>query len=882
MRWWWRRPKDSDFERELQAHLDLEAEAHDSEGVSEKQAGDAARRALGNPTLLKESLRDGWGWNFLETVMQDLRYALRGLRRSPVFAVIAIASLGLGIGANTAIFSFVNALLLKQLPVPAPDRLVQFNEYEDGKFANSVYSYPFLTELSKQGVFESVLGTFAVRVNLSVNGASEPLTGEVVTGDYFRTLRTRPALGRLLTQQDIDTAAASPVCVVSYATWRERFAGDPAIIGRKLTLNAHPYVVVGVTEKYFQGSTLQTRFDVQLPISRMGDFMGGFFSSDNGKGMWKSAGFSWLMPLARLKPGVTQAQAQAALNPVARALWKQLNRGGRAVKRQEFQLADGSQGTGHYSSYSLPVKVLMGVVALVLLIACANLANLLLARAGVRAKEFAVRLSLGASRFRLVRQLMVENLLIAAAGGMTGVLLAVWIVHTLLLYMNAGHSASQTLQVSPDPPLAGFLIGLSLLTCLLFGLAPALQSARPDVVPELKEGSGERRNHGGINLRRSLIASQIALSVVLLFGATLMTQTLRNLKTIDLGFKPAHVVELSADPAMAGYRPAETEPILDEVLGRLRAQPRIAAASLAVVSPLSGGMFSLDFEVPGRLTKGSDVQTNFNMVSPDYFKTLDQPLLAGRDFSDRDVMKAPGVAIVNPLFVQQYMPGMNPLGRHIKIGTSDTQIIGVVGNARYQTLRETPTPLIYLPAKQTYNSGYITLVRTRTDATQAVSDIEHTIRSVDPRIPIYEVHTLQDRIDQGISPERILSFLSSLFSGLATLLCGIGLYGIVAYSVSRRTREIGVRFAVGAQKSDVARLFLRESALLIGAGVVVGIPAALAVTRFLKSLLFGVAGNDIPALVLTVGVLIAAGLLATSVPVSKAARTEPLQALRHE
>ncbi len=872
---------DADLDDELRFHVEQRIEENIASGMSRNEARRGAQLQFGNVTLLKESTRERNMLVWLETAFQDVRYALRGLRRSPGFAATAIVSLGLGIGANTAIFSFVNALLLKRLPVPEPARLVQIAEYEHGKQINTVFSFPFVAELDKgDAVFDGILGRYPVRVNLTTDGLAEPLNGEVVTGSYFKTLRVRPAMGRLLTEGDISAAVGNPVCVISYSMWQERLGGDPGIVGRKLLLNAHPYTVVGVTEKGFYGAQLQSRVDMQLPVSRMGDFMGGFFSAGSGEAMWKSPGFRWLEPLGRLKPGVSAAQAQAMVEPLARAVKE---KDGKSDKTT-FRLTDGSQGASYDSTFSTPVTVLMGIVALVLLIACANLASLLLARANARAKEFAVRLSLGASRWRLVRQLMVESVAIACCGGFLGLLMAMWIVYTLLVYLNAGRTDGSVLHVGLDPLVICFSILLSLLTALLFGLVPAWQSARPDIIPELKGSPGRvRASSGGVGIRRFLIVFQIALSLTILFTGGLLTRTLRSLQTIDLGFDPGRVLAMNVDPAMNGHRPEEIDRIFDEILDRLRAQPGIAAASLAVVSPLEGGMISLSIDVPGHVRKSSDVQTNFNMISPDYFKTLNQALLAGRDFSDRDAKKAPRVAIVNQLFVEQYMPGQNPIGRRFKTdGSNDVEIVGLAQNARYQDLRETPCPLIYLPAKQTQSSGYTLLMRTRLGTHAAVADIRATIRSVDSRLPIYRVRELRDQIDEGISPERVLSFLSTLFSALATLLCGIGIYGLIAYAVSRRTREIGVRFAIGAQKTDVAKLFMSESALLVAAGILAGIPLALASARILKSLLYGVAPGDLRTLAFTIAIFVIAGLLASILPVLKAAGIEPVEALHYE
>ena len=427
----------------------------------------------------------------------------------------------------------------------------------------------------------------------------------------------------------------------------------------------------------------------------------------------------------------------------------------------------------------------------------------------------------------------------------------------------------------------GFSISLSLLTAFLFGLAPSWQSARPDIIPELK-GSSTRSGSTGLGMRKVLIVFQIALSVVILFGAGLLTRTLSKLKTIDLGFDPARVIALAVDPAMNGHRPAEADRIFDEILNRLGAQPGIRAASLAVVSPLSGGMISFGIDVPGYSKKGTDRQANFNMISPDYFKTLNQTLLAGRDFDLHDSKNAPKVAIVNEVFAEQFMSGQNPIGRRFKLEGGDREIIGIVKNARYQTLREQLGPLVYLPVAQMQNSGYTLLVRTNLRRQQAIAEIEHIIHSVDSKLPIYDIQELQDQIDQTMSSERVLSFLSTLFSALATILCSLGIYGLIAYAVSRRTREIGIRFAIGAQQADVARLFLRESIFLVLLGVAAGIPLALVSTRALKSLLFGVAATDVSALTWTIAIFLMTGVLASLLPVLKAARIEPLEALRYE
>ena len=881
MRFFWQRRKqhEEELERELQAHLDAEAEEQCDAGLSPEAARYAAQRAFGNRTLTKENVRAAWGVTFLETLGQDLRYAFRSLRASPVFTLVAITSLGLGIGANTAMFSFVNALLLKELPVPEPRRLVAFADFEDGRMQANVFSLPVITELDKRNqALAGVAARFPVNVNVAADSRSERLSGELVTGKYFSTLQVQPAIGRLLTEDDIRAGTGNPVCVISYSLWQTRFGGDPHILTRKLMLNAHPYSVIGVTEKRFFGSRLQSRIDLQLPVSRAADFLHAPLSS-----MWNSTGFSWLQPLARLKPGLSVARAQAMIDPVAHAILVEFadpsERASITGKKTSFRLSDGSRGLNQDPHYASSGAVLMGAVGLVLLIACANVANLLLARAAARSKEFAVRLSLGASRPRIVKQLMVESLLLAAGGGAAGLALAFWMNRTLLLFINSGQTSGSAIQVELDTAVISFSILLSLLTALLFGLAPAWQSAKPNILPELK---GVQEQIAGLKMRRLLIVFQIALSMMILFAAGLMTRTLAHLKTIDLGFDPARVITFHLEPAMNGYSDERSEAVFADVLAKLHAQPGLTASSLAVVTPLEGSMISLAFEVPGHVDTSSDLQTNFNMVSPDYFKTLNQVILAGREFDGHDVQRAPKVAIVNQLFANQYFPRQNPVGRHFIMGKRDVQIVGFVKNSYYQQLREKLCPLIYLPIKQTQSSNYTVLVRTALPEQQAIKGIQHAVQAVDPKLPIYGVRVMQDLIDDGITSERVLTFLASIFSGLVTLLCCMGVYGLIAYAVSRRTREVGVRFAIGAQKRDVAQLFLRESALLILAGVILGIPLALASARVLKSLLYGVEPTDTSTLFLAVTIFLIAGLCASILPVRRATRIEPTQALRYD
>jgi predicted permease len=791
------------------------------------------------------------------------------LRRSPAFTAIAIASLALGIGANTAIFSFVNAILLKRLPVPEPQRLVTFDENYRGERSGAVWKVPTVDELAKRASsFDGVFGWSSRPVSLSTGETAKWVMGELVTGQYFRTLQVKPATGRLFDDDDVRNATGNPVCVLSYAFWQREFAGSSRVLGQTLFLNGHAYRVLGVTARGFYGAVLQRRFDVVVPATRVGDFMPAFAGVD-----WLSR-LSWMNAMARLKPGVSRVQAE-----------KETERLSPDWRNRQVSLDDGSQGINPMrSSFGRPVLALMAVVALVLLVACANLANLLLARAQARAKEFAVRLSIGASRARLIRQLLVESLLLAACGGVAGVALALWINRTLVAFMNTGRSASMAIHAAPDARVLAFSILLSFATAILFGLVPAWQATQPDLLPGLKQESTASGPDSRVLLRRSLVVIQIALSLIIVFGAGLLTRTLRTLATVDLGFQPDRVIALIVDPAANGHSGVEVSAIFDQILRRARELPGVKAASLAGTPPNGSMGISMSVGVPGFVPKqgGSEVIAYFNFISPRYFETLGQSLLRGRDFDDRDNKNRPRVAIVNEKFARHYLSGRDPVGGKLIQGGGGLEIIGVVADARDQSVRKGPEETVYMPEKQSQTSGLTLLVRTGGDPERIIPFLLAIVQSIDPRMPVFSVHTLDMDVEAGLSTERILGYLSTLFAALATLLAGIGLYGVLAYSIVRRTREIGIRFAVGAQRSDVAGLFARESLTVVLAGLAIGAPVALVSAHALRTLLFGVGATDPLTLLMSVVVLGLAALLATSIPLWRAARVNPVIALRWE
>lgn len=816
------------------------------------------------------------------TVWDDIRFALRGLRKSPAFALVAVASLALGIGANTAIFSFVNAILLKHLPVPEPDRLVTVNRMREGQQPGTVFKMQTLESLAKRNtVFEGLFGSFQTTASMVTGDSAQWVMLELVTGQYFQTLQVKPALGRLLTEADVRGAAANPVCVLSYSTWQERFGGDPFILSRSIFLNSHAYQVIGVTERGFAGLDLQHHVDLQIPVTRIADIMPSFAK---GAGIDWMNGLSWLRPMARLKHGISRVEAQDKLNVLMDDIDAESRGGSEKGEPSNLRLLDASQGfSSTRSSFGKPALVLMAVVGIVLLAACANLASLLLARASARNKEFAVRISLGGSRARLIRQLMMESLLLASAGGICGFALSFWINSTLLRYLNTGVLSARALSVSPDNAVLTFTIALSLATALLFGLAPAWHATRVELVSGLKEERGNSGRPTPVFFRKVLVVAQIALSLVVVFGAALLTRTLRSLQTVDLGFEPEKIITVALDPATSGHSSADSARIYDELLRRARDLPGIKAASSALSSPLSSSGLSDRVDVPGYVKKASEkaIVVDLDVVSPDYFATLGVPRLLGRDFTASDAIHSPRVAIVNERFVQRYYRGRNPVGTHITEGDGSVEIIGVVADNRYGPKSE-PEPVLYLAAAQTQTSGLKLIVRTDVRPRQIIASLRALISSIDPKMPVYSIQTLETELQSGMSTERMLSYLSTLFAILASLLAAIGLYGVVSYGVTRRTREIGIRFAVGAQRAHVAHLFLGEAVLLIALGIIAGLPLAWAANRLLGSLLYGVRSMEVQMLAASIVVLFAAGFLAVAAPLWRATRIQPTEALRHE
>ena len=694
-----------------------------------------------------------------------------------------------------------------------------------------------------------------------------------MTGQYFPTLQVRAAVGRLLGEDDVRDAVANPVCVLGYAFWQRVFGGDPDIVDRTVFLNGHPYRVIGVTEPRFRGAELERRFDVAIPATRIGDFMPAFAGPS---GDARMGSMSWLAPMARLAPGSSRVDAERQIQ----LRLEEIDAGRQAAVR----LADGSQGFNTMRpAFGRPALVLMGLVALMVLVTCANLANFLLARAQARAREFAVRMSLGASRARLIWQSLVEAGLLVASGGLASIALSFCITGTVVAFLNSGQPATSALQVAPDMYVLAFSALLSFATVFLFGLALGWQATRPELVEDLKPDSIVSSLRSRMLLRRSLVVTQVTLSLVVIVGAGLLTRTLQQLATVDLGYDPESVIALSVDPPAVGYSDAQGARLLDEMLICARELPGVGAASLASSTP-GGYVLTANVDVPGYIPRPipGDAGVSFKAVSPQYFDTMGQALLRGRDFNGRDTPGSARVAIVNEAFVDHYQNGRDPVGVEFREGQVSMTIVGVVADAREYSVRSTPDETVYLPDRQAPPAKLTLLVRAEIDPQQIIPSLTGIVRTTDSRMPVFSVHTLDREVAAGLSSERILGYLSTLFAAFTILVAAIGLHGVMSYSTSRRTREAGIRLALGAGKRDLVTLFGQESLVLVIVGLCLGVPLVLGSARVLGSLLFGVAPHHPLTLTGSAVVVLVICLLATFPSLWRTLRANPAIALRRD
>lgn len=891
MRWWRRNEREHDLERELQTHLELEAMEQQESGLSSEEAQYAAKRALGNATLIKEVTREMWGATSIERLIQDLRYAIRVLLVSPAFSVVAILSLALGIGANTAIFSLMNTVMLKMLPVKEPARLFLISHVGSSGISEGS-NFPLYTNVrDHNAVFSDVCAVNLNQWRVETGNVAETTLGQVVTGNYYSLLGVKAIIGRTLTSEDDRVLKGSPVAVVSHSFWRRHFSLDRTVLGTTLTISGTPFTIVGVTPPEFFGLQPGHIADVTVPMS-MHDVVGGGANLDNSEGLWA------LPMIGRLKPGVSMQEARANLDVMFQRFMSDGSMPFIAARRRQIwervELTPAGNGLPQLRrQFSLPLRVLMAMVGLVLMIACANVANLLLSRAAARQNEIAVRLAIGAGRVRLVRQLLTESLVLAGLGGALGLSFAWWGSNFLVSFLPQ-ERVPLVLRIVPDARILLFTAGLSLLTGILFGLVPALRATRIDLSPALKGNArGVMRGGSRLSLAKSLVVAEVALSLLLLTGAGLFVGTLKNLKTTDAGFSRANVLLFSIDTYGTRYAGRSPEAVnrlrtlYAEVLSALKAIPGVSSASLSDISPISGEGNTRPLNISGFAPQSrNDLVIHQNWIGPDYFDTMGIPILMGRGVTAADEKSSQQVAVVSESMTSFYFPGQNPLGKRFDIGLKPAggkiEIIGVVKNLKFYDLRGDAARIVFVPYLQDAPRAMTFAVRTAVNPDELVSAIRDRVRSLAGDVPIAQVRTLEAQIDDALVQERLIAALSGFFGSLAMALASIGLYGVMAYTVRSRTAEIGIRMALGASAADVVWMVVRETLVMILAGVMIGLAATMALTHLVSKLLFGLPPNDLVTLMAATALLTVASLLAGYIPARRVAYVDPMIALRYE
>ncbi|HYY94051.1 MAG TPA: ABC transporter permease [Pyrinomonadaceae bacterium] len=825
----------------------------------------------------------------MRTLVQDLRYGLRVLVKSKGFAAVAVVTLALGIGANTAIFSLIDKLLWRQLPVSEPGRLVLLSaESLNPRFLNTIFSYPDYKDYrDRNSVLSGLVAFRDAEVTVGAGEGAERVNGELVSGNYFDVLGVRAERGRAIRPEDDAAPGQSMVVVLSHGLWQRRFGADPPVVGQTVTLGGASYTVVGVAPAGFNGLALERPTYFWVPLAAEQQLTGEqLFALDK-------RGAAWLRLVGRLKPGVSLEQARAGLDLLARQV-RDANtpegERGRPFYERRMLLEPGGGGISILrKDLSKPLELLLATVGLILLVACANVANLLFARAAARRKEVAVRLALGAGRARLVRQLLTESVLLALAGGTAGLLFAEWLTGLLLTYNPYKIDLAQTsFAAGPDARVLAFTFAVSTLCGVVFGLIPALQSSRPDLLPALKgEVSALGRKGARLGPRGPLVVLQVALALVVLVGAGLLVRSLRNLFAIDPGFRAAGVLLVPVSLDSKNYDEPRARAFLRELNERLRALPGVASVTTATVTPMGGGVYTRSLTVEGYAPQpGENIGVDANEVGPGYHELMGIPLVEGRGFTERDAAGAPPVAVINEAMARQYFPGQNPLGRHLFLGkgSAPLEIVGVARDSKFHSLTEPPLAHLDTPILQdpyAYRS-VVFHVRAKADAAALLADVRREVKALDPALPFADAGTLTDELGNSLAAARMAAQLSALFGAVALLLSAVGLYGAISYSVEQRTREIGIRMALGARPRDVLALVIAKGLLLTAAGAGLGLAAALALTRLASGLLYGVSATDPTTFAAVALLLSAVALAACYVPARRATKVDPMVALRYE
>ena len=869
---------DNDLDADIGAHLDLLEADEVRRGATPEAARLAARRAFGGVEQMKESYRDRRGLPWIDDLRQDLRYALRGLVRTPGFACVAVLTLAVGIGANTAIFSLLDAVLLKPLPVRQPHELVLVSYEIDGRRSIPVSAYDFRALRAHRDVLAGLAAFRPLSVGVSYKGDTEMALGQLVSGNYYGLLGVSAALGRTLTEADDAISGGHPVAVISEAYWQRRFGGSERVIGESIQINGRPFTIVGVSARGFMGTEAGRAFDVTIPLSMQVGVFGPKPLMDD------ASQARWLYLLGRLAPGVTRERANVPLAVEWNRLRATRPGPGRAPSRQSFTLLEGFQGRNDLRErFSLPLRVLMAMVVLVLLIACGNLATLLIARSNARRREVGLRLALGASRGRLIRQLLTESLLLSAIGGALGIGLA-YVARGGLVQLMSGREGDIVLDLAPNVRTLIFTLVVSVASGVVFGSIPSLRAARFGIATAARAAATPAR--AGSRWSQTMVAAQVALSVLLLVEAGLFARSLSSLRRLDTEFTGGRSVLLaSIRPAGTADGTAGVVNLFHELSSRL---PALQARSVTFTmdTPLGGLSMGKNLDVVGRAPEPIDTDPVwFNFVGPRFFETM-RIALEGRDIRVEDDARAPAIAVISRSVAARYFPGVNPIGKRIRTAGAEVEIVGVAADVKYNSVRELPPQMVYLPYLQGRDAvrvGLLTIaVRATDDAAQTAAAMRREVRAIVPGAMIARLITLDELMNGTLARERIVATLSVGFGAVALLLGCIGLYGTLAYAVARRTSELGVRIALGARSSRLVAMVLGESLRPVAIGIALGLPVAFAAGRLSESLLFGVTGRDPATYILTTTLLVLSAVCAAWLPARRAASVNPIVALRSE